>query len=199
MQRLVTPALLAIAACGSFGCKPAFGQIPEERRIVKEAVVKAPVEAVWKAWSTSEGIATFFAPEARVEARPDGPFEIYINPYAQPGMRGADAMRVLGVQENRMISFSWNAPPHLPEARAQRTFVTVRMRPAGDAETSVRLTHVGWGDGGQWDQAYAYFDRAWGNVLGNLQKRFAEGPKDWTQWRAQLKAMMEEEARKKAQ
>lgn len=198
-MRIVKWILLAIAACGGFGCNPAFGQMPEERRIVKEAVVKAPVEAVWQAWSTSEGIATFFAPEARVEAKPDGPFEIYINPYAQPGMRGADAMRVLGVQENRMISFTWNAPPHLPEARAQRTFVTVRMQPVGDAETRVRLTHVGWGDGGQWDQAYAYFDRAWGNVLGNLQKRFAEGPKDWTPWRAQLKAMMEEEARKKAQ
>ena len=198
MNRLVTPALLAIAACG-FGCSPSFGQIPEERRIVKETVVKAPVEAVFQAWSTSEGIATFFAPEARVEARPDGPFEIYMNPYAQPGMKGADDMRVLGVQANRMISFTWNAPPHLPEARAQRTFVTVRMQPVGDTETSVRLTHVGWGDGGQWDQAYAYFDRAWGNVLGNLQRRFAEGPKDWTQWRAQLKAMMAEEARKKAQ
>ncbi len=74
-----------------------------------------------------------------------------------------------------MLTFTWNAPPHLPEARAQRTYVTVRLKPIGDNETLVTLHHGGWGDGGQWDQAYAYFDKAWGNVLANLQKRFAEG------------------------
>jgi uncharacterized protein YndB with AHSA1/START domain len=197
MKRLAHPLSLLLLACGGFGCNPALAQIPEERRIVKEAVVKAAPEAVFKAWSTSEGIATFFAPEARVEAKPEGPFEVYFNPYAQPGEKGADHMRVLGVQANRMISFTWNAPPHLPQARAQRTFVVVRMQPEG-ADTRVRLTHTGWGDGGEWDKAYAYFDRAWGNVMANLQKRFADGPVDWTEWRAGLKAMMAEEARKKA-
>lgn len=49
------------------------------------------------------------------------------------------------------------------------------------------LTHGGWGDGGQWDQAYDYFNRAWGNVLANLQKRFVEGPVDWTSWLERLK------------
>jgi uncharacterized protein YndB with AHSA1/START domain len=198
MKRLATPLAFLALACGGFGCNPAFGQMPEERRIVKEVVVKAAPEAVYKAWSTSDGVASFFAPEARVEARPDGAFEVYMNPYAQPGMKGADFMRVLGVQENRMISFSWNAPPHLPEARAQRTFVVVRMQPEGTAETRVRLTHTGWGDGGQWDQAYAYFDRAWGNVLASLQKRFAEGPIDWTEWRARLQEMMKAQASKPA-
>ena len=37
-------------------------------------------------------------------------------------------MKVLGVQENRMITFTWNAPPSLPEARQQRTVVIVRLK-----------------------------------------------------------------------
>ena len=177
-----------LLAGAALACGAALAQMPEERRIVKEVVVKAAPEAVWRSWSTSEGIAEFFSPEANVQARPDGPFEVYMNPYAQPGMKGADDMRVLGVQENRMISFTWNAPPSLPQARAQRTFVVVRLQPEG-ADTRVRLTHTGWGDGGEWDKAYAYFDRAWGNVLANLQKRHAEGkPIDWTEWRARMKA-----------
>jgi hypothetical protein len=65
----------------------------------------------------------------------------------------------------------------------------VRLKPAGEGETRVTLTHVGWGEGGQWDQAYQYFDRAWGNVLANLKKSFVEGPKDWGPWLEQLKAM----------
>ena len=197
MKRFAAALVLAATTCGGLGSPAALAQMPEERRIVKEVVVKAAPEAVFKAWSTSEGVATFFAPEARVEARPDGPFEVYVNPYAQPGMKGADHMRVLGVQDNRMISFSWNAPPSLPEARKQRTFVVVRLQPEGE-QTRVRLTHSGWGDGGEWDRAYTYFDRAWGNVLANLQKRFSEGPIDWTEWRARMKAAVEADARKAA-
>lgn len=161
----------------------------EERAIVKQVVVKAPVEAVWNAWTTTEGIKSFFAPDAWVEARPDGPFEIYINPYAEPGMKGADNMRFLALQDRKMISYTWNAPPSLPEARQQRTVVIVRFAPVGDNETQVTMTHLGWGDGGEWDKAYAYFDKAWGFVLANLQKRFAEGPIDWTDWLKRMKAM----------
>jgi uncharacterized protein YndB with AHSA1/START domain len=191
------PALLATAlACSGFGCQPALGQVPEERRIVKEATVKAPLDAVWKAWTTSEGIVSFFAPEAVIEPRPGGRFSVHFNPFAPPGLKGADDMRVLAVQERSLISFTWNAPPHLPEARAQRTFVAVRLAPAGENETHVRLTHSGWGEGGQWDQAHAYFDRAWGHVLAELQKRFASGPRDWKDFLSKMKAYQDEENRK---
>jgi len=170
----------------------------QERSIQKEVVVKAPPEAVWKSWTTPDGIVSFFAPEAVLDIKPDGLFDIHMNPYAEPGLRGADNMRVMGVQENRMLTFTWNAPPHLAEARAQRTFVIVRLAPEGAGETRVRLTHIGWGDGGQWDQAYAYFDRAWGNVLANLQRAHTEGPVDWKPFLERLKAFLEEEAKKKA-
>lgn len=170
--------------------------LAQERAITKEVVVRAPVAAAWKAWTTSEGIQSFFAPEAVIEPRPDGAFFVHFNPYAQAGMKGADDMRVLAVQENRMVSFTWNAPPHLPEARGQRTVVIVRTDPLGDDRTRVRLTHIGWGEGGQWDEAFKYFDGAWGRVLANLEKRFADKPTDWTEWLARMKAL-EEQQRKK--
>ena len=160
-----------------------------ERSVDKTALIQAPVDAVWNAWTTTEGIKSFFAPDAKVEARVDGPFEIYFNPFAPPGQKGADDMRFLALQDRKMISFTWNAPPHLPEARAQRTYVTVRMKPLNDRETEVTLHHGGWGDGGQWDPAYAYFDKAWGSVLANLQKRFVEQkPIDWSPFIERLKA-----------
>ncbi len=163
----------------------------EERALTKQVTVKAPVDAVWNAWTTTEGIKSFFAPDARVEARPGGPFEVYINPYAQPGMKGADDMRFLAVQDRKMISYTWNAPPHLPEARQQRTVVIVRFMPVSETETQVTMTHLGWGDGGEWDKAYDYFNKAWDNVLANLQKRFVSGPVDWTDWLARMKAFTE--------
>ncbi len=54
---------------------------------MKTVTVKAPVDAVCDAWTTTEGVKTFFAPDARVEPRPGGPFEIFFNPYAKPGLK----------------------------------------------------------------------------------------------------------------
>ena len=158
-----------------------------ERAIDKEVVVAASPQEVWNAWTTREGITSFFSPDAKIEARVGGAFEVYINPFAEPGMKGADDMRFLALQPARMLSFTWNAPPSLPEVRAQRTFVVVRIEPMNERETRVTLHHTGWGDGGEWDRAYTYFDRAWGNVLGNLKKRFESGPIDWTAWLEQLR------------
>ncbi|MGH6622319.1 MAG: SRPBCC family protein [Burkholderiaceae bacterium] len=168
-----------------------------ERSIDKEVVVAASVDEVWDAWTTRAGITSFFAPDAKIDPRVGGAFEVYIDPLAAPGMRGADDMRFLALQPKKMLSFDWNAPPHLPAARQQRTFVVVRIEPVADKQTRVTLHHTGWGDGGEWDKAYAYFDRAWGGVLGNLKKRFDTGPMDWTEWMASLRKMHEQAAQKK--
>jgi len=176
--------LLAIAATLFLLSSPTFA---EERAIDEKIVVKAGVDEVWKAWTTSEGIKTFFAPDARVELRVDGPFQIYINPFGEPGMKGADDMRIIGFQEKKMLSFNWNAPPSLPEARKQRSVVIVRFTSRGDQLTEVSLHHVGWGDGGEWDKAFLYFSKAWPVVLKNLARRFEEGPRDWTEQLNQLR------------
>lgn len=177
------PNLLALALAASFAAPLSAA----ERAIDKQVRVAAGVDAVWTAWTTREGVIGFFAPDAVVEPRVGGLFEIRFDPYAPPGERGADDMRFLALQPKRMLSFTWNAPPSLPQARAQRTVVVVRLVPEADGATLVTLHHTGWGDGGEWDQAFTYFDRAWGRVLGNLQARFERGPVDWTAWLAQLR------------
>ena len=116
-----------------------------ERAIDISTVVEAPVAEVFKTWTTTAGVTTFFAPGAIVEPRSIGLFEIHMNPLAPPGERGADDMRILGIQENKMVSFTWNAPPLLPEARKQRTMVIVRFAPEGAAQTKVSLYQVRWG------------------------------------------------------
>lgn len=161
----------------------------QQRSIDKEVVVAAPVGEVWKAWTTREGIVSFMAPDAEIEARPGGAFHVHFDPLAAPGMKGADDMRYMALQPPTLLSFDWNAPPHLPQVRAQRTFVIVRLQEVDGKSTRVTLHHAGWGDGGEWDQAHAYFDRAWGGVLANLKKRFDSGPLDWSDWMAQLRKM----------
>jgi uncharacterized protein YndB with AHSA1/START domain len=169
-----------------------------ERSIDKEVVVAATLDEAWAAWTTREGVVGFFAPEAEVDARPGGAFHVHFDPTAPAGSKGADDMRFLAVQPKKMLSFDWNAPPSLPEARAQRTVVVVRFLPVAPDATRVTLHHTAWGSGGEWDEAYAYFDRAWGTVFANLKQRFERGPRDWTEWLLQLKKHHEEAPRPSA-
>jgi uncharacterized protein YndB with AHSA1/START domain len=151
-----------------------------ERSIRCDVLVPAPIADVWDAWTTEHGIRTFFAPDCHVDLRPDGAYEILFNPSAPAGHRGGEGLRVMAVQPLTMLSFSWSAPPSLPDVRSQRTHVTVRLSAEGPTSTRVSLRHDGWGAGGQWDEAFRYFERAWSEVvLPRLQRRFEEGPIDW--------------------
>jgi uncharacterized protein YndB with AHSA1/START domain len=150
-----------------------------DRILVKEVTVKASGAEVWNAWTTVEGVKTFFAPGARIEAVAGGPYEIYFNTEAPEGSRGADGCKVLAVDPMRSFAFDWSAPPEMAEVRKKRTNVQIQLAEKGPKETVVRLVSLGWGTGDEWVRSYQYFDKAWTLVLGNLQKRFAEGPIDW--------------------
>ena len=176
---------IAAAICSALLLCACSAPAPQERMITETITVKAGIADVWNAWTTTEGIKSFFAPDANVEARVGGPFQIYMDPFAPPGMKGADDMVFLAVQDKKMISFTWNAPPSLPEARKQRTVVIVRFVSRGDLLTDVTLNHVGWGEpaaDNEWGKAHDYFTKVWPNVLKNLKKRFDDGPVNWKPW-----------------
>lgn len=158
-------------------------QYPEdsrERIITGIVVVNDNINEVWKAWTTEDGIKGFFAPGCKIEPKPFGSFEIYFMPDAEPGMRGADGMMYLALQPNEMLSFTWNAPPSLPNVRGQFTSVTIRFHELDEEHTEVRLYHSGWGLGGEWDLAFEYFDKAWNQiVMPRLKWYFKNGPVDW--------------------
>jgi hypothetical protein len=89
-------------------------------------------------------------------------------------------MRVMAYQEDKMLAFTWNAPPHLPTVRNQLTHVQVWLDAIAETQTRVTLLHRGWGEGGEWDEAFTYFVSAWGEVvLPRLKERFENGPVDW--------------------
>ena len=149
------------------------------RTLRKEVVVPAVPEAVWEAWTTSEGARAFFAPEAAIEARPGGAFELWFDPAQEPGLRGSEGCKVLEAEAPAHLAFTWNFPPSIPSVRGERTRVDVLLTPEAGG-TRVTLSQTGWRDGPDWDKGWAYFDRAWGVVLERLARRFTEGPADWS-------------------
>jgi uncharacterized protein YndB with AHSA1/START domain len=154
--------------------------IPNHERSIKaEILVHGSMSEVWECWTTEHGARTFFAPECRIDLQPGGAYEMYFALEFPRGLRGGEGCTVMAIQPLTMFAFTWNAPPTLPEVRGQYTHVVVRLAKQSTG-TQVRLCHDGWGSGGEWDQAFAYFDAAWKRVvLPRLVYRFEHGPVDW--------------------
>jgi uncharacterized protein YndB with AHSA1/START domain len=174
VEILVSGAALALAAASA---STASGS---DRVLRAEVTVRAPLAEAWKAWTTDAGIATFFAPEGHVDLVVDGAYDVWFNPTGKPGMRGAEGMRILDVDPMKRFAFTWNAPPTIPSIRGKRTVVVLEFAPSDESTTRMRFTQLGWGDGPDWDEAFDYFDQAWGAlVLPRLVHRFEKGPIDW--------------------
>ena len=152
----------------------------KERVIRKSVNIDAPVAQVWWAWTTPEGIATFFAPRAHIVLAAGGAYELYIMTDSPEGKQGSEGCEVIGYEVEQRLSFTWNAPPEMPTVREERTIVEIHFEEIGPERTSLVLTHSDWKEGEEWDRAYNFFDKAWDGVLANLQRSFSEGPMDWS-------------------
>jgi uncharacterized protein YndB with AHSA1/START domain len=155
----------------------------KSRAIRLEEIVEAPAKEVWAAWTTVPGLRTFLAPDARIEVKAGGRWEIFFEA-APEGARGSEGCRVLEVVRGRMLAFEWNFPPSIPAIRHEKTRVTVEFNALGEGQTLVALEQTGWHDGKAWDEGFEYFASAWGVVLARLERSFREGPLDWANpWR----------------
>jgi uncharacterized protein YndB with AHSA1/START domain len=149
-------------------------------KLEKAILVEATPEQVWKAWTTVEGIRAFFGPDARIELRVKGKYEILFDPDEPEGRKGSEGCEILSFVPEQMLSFSWNAPPQFEKSRLEiAQWVVLNFLPVGDRRTLVNLFEFGWKDSDEGKQVYAYFDRAWTVVLARLAYSFAKGPVDW--------------------
>ena len=141
--------------------------------IVITKVIDAPVADVWNAWTTAEGIESFFAPKAaKVVAEPGGPFELWFLLDQPEGSRGSEGCVFHSVTPMRQLVIEWNAPPTMPTIRKLRTLVYLDFTALEGNRTSLTLRNFGYGDSEEWAKGRAYFDRAWNAVMASLQKRF---------------------------
>ena len=142
--------------------------------IVVNKTINAPVAEVWKAWTTTEGIESFFAPKAvKVEPVPGGAFELWFGVDQPEGSRGCEGCKVHSVRPMEQLVLEWNAPPTIPAIRPLRTLVYLDFKPLPGNKTELTLRNFGYGDGDDWAKNKAYFAAAWPAVMANLEKRFA--------------------------
>jgi uncharacterized protein YndB with AHSA1/START domain len=144
----------------------------EEKIIRKEVYIPATREQLWNAWTTEEGVTSFFAPKAKIELKVGGAYECYFELDNSVGLQGSEGCKVLAFWPMDYVTFSWNAPSSFPVEREHHTKVVVEIDRHNETLYRVILTHMGFGSGGRWDELVSFFDAAWTNVLDNLQQKF---------------------------
>jgi uncharacterized protein YndB with AHSA1/START domain len=149
-----------------------------ERTLHKEVTVGTSIETVWRAWTTSDGMATWWAERSWIDLRVGGPYELYFRLDQPRGSQGTESCRILSYLPQEMLSFSWNFPPEIPEIRFEHTWVVLRLQRVGPHVTRVILDQLGWGAGSAWDAGWKYFDEAWGDVLDRLRTRLPTVDRD---------------------
>jgi len=153
---------------------------PVERWSRFEVIVPASQREVWERFTTAQGFATFFSPQANIELRPGGPCEPIFFPENPPGERGGEGVTFRALDEPNGYTLRWNAPPQFPEPRRIGFRARFEFKPIVDNATSrVCVTLDEFREGEQWDQTYDYFLKAWPIVLNRLRRSYMDGPIDW--------------------
>ena len=186
MRSFVVPALIVAAAMAAPRLEPVRSAVAATRpdsgtgkMLRVEVTVPATRAEVWKAFSTSEGLSTWLAPNAVVDLRPGGDWIVRF-PGHSAGVPGSSAGgTIVSFVPLKEIVLSALAPEKFPTVRAQRTTAKFELEDHGKG-TLVRLTQTGWKDGDEWDRAYEYLTAGNAELLATLHKRFVSGPIDFS-------------------
>ncbi len=160
--------LAAAALLSTAPASTAAAQDDALKPVIASVQLDADSDAIWRAWTTEDGVRSFLAPLAHIEPRVGGAYEIYFLPDQPKGLRGSEGATVLAWEPPHRLLFSWNAPVQFDRLRNQLTVVEVAIEDSSAGGSNVTLTHSGWGRGPEWQAVREYFSRAWPAVLSRL-------------------------------
>jgi len=145
-----------------------------EKQIRKRVQINLSIKETWHKWTTHEGLKSFFGRDNKIELTPGGSFEIYFILENPVGVRGSEGCKVLSFLPEKMLSFSWNAPPQFEKVRNSdyKTWVVVLFNEVSPEQTEISLSHLGWLADAEWEKVFEYFDKAWDMVLNGLKAQY---------------------------
>lgn len=144
---------------------------PDVRSFTRSRSIDADRDTVFRAFTDGEFFPVAYDPtraelSAVIDLAIGGRYE-----WLWDGKVGSNGCQVLSYIPGRMVSFTWNSPPS-QATRERRTWVVVELDDDRSG-TIVTLTHLGFGDGPEWDRTHDYFQKAWDVVLDNFAKNLA--------------------------
>lgn len=157
-------------------------------RVLQQSIeVPAAPDAVWAAFTTSDGFRSWAAPVAAIDLRLGGFIEASYDPASPIGAPANIRNEIVAFAPPRMLAIrNRQAPPGAPfdVAAFQRLHTVILLEPAGANRTQVTIAMPEIGSGDAFEGVHRHFARGNGWTLQQLHKRFTTGPVDWTTLRA---------------
>lgn len=152
--------------------------------------VPASPKAVFDAFTTSAGFASWAVPMAKIDLRIGGMIEASYDADAKLGDPDNIKNQIIAYVPGRLLVIhNVQTPAGFVDSALFQKTVTIIEFAARDANTTrVTLTNAGYGPGAGFDDVYNHF--AWGDAytLHELRARFVKGPVDWAAVAAAEKA-----------
>lgn len=147
-----------------------------QRTLEHDAVIHAPIENVWHAFTTSHGLKALGVAQAEVDLRVGGHMKTHYDPEGVLGDPHTIVNEILAFEPLRMLAIRNIKAPEgfLNAEQFQSTWSVTYFEPVDDLRdrTRVRIVGLGWGDGPEWDKVYRFFEVGNAQTLQSLQKHF---------------------------
>lgn len=139
----------------------------DSKIIYKRLKHSKSAEEAYRLFTTKEGLKKFFGVDNNIEMTPFGKYEIYFLMDSPQGLKGSEGCKVLSFVPDKMLSFTWNAPPLYLKIRASKykTWVVLNFE-----DGLIELRHLGWPEDQAWNPVFDYFNKAWSMVLDAFSK-----------------------------
>jgi hypothetical protein len=147
-----------------------------ERVLRIETDVAAPVEEVWKAFATAEGLSRWLAADLVVDLKVGGAVTPRDPSAGRIGTTGAATLDIVNYLDRELMTFRVHLDERFSETIREdddRLQEIIRFVPAGTNATKVVASMVGWGTSRIWDDAYAFFRKRLQDSYGRLASAYA--------------------------
>ncbi|MCA8921869.1 MAG: SRPBCC domain-containing protein [Planctomycetes bacterium] len=170
---------LPLAAVALWGALvPVLGQEPspkQEKLLVVERVIDAPVERVWAAFTDPSAMRAWLAPHVEVDLRIGGAMRTNYDAEGEIGDANTIVNTILCYDPLRMLALqNTKAPADFPFAKGTAgTWSVTYFTALEDGRTRVKIVGLGWPDDEEGARAFAFFEKGNAYSLALLAKHLA--------------------------
>jgi uncharacterized protein YndB with AHSA1/START domain len=144
--------------------------------LVHEAVVNAPVEAVWKAWTTKAGLEAWLVGKTEIDLKVGGKWLTNYSKESDLKDNTTIHQEILAFDPGRMLAFrTVKTPANFPFPEITQTWTVIYFEAIGPSKTRVVGRMNGYGDSEPFQKMRAFFERGNKSELDKLIKFFENG------------------------
>lgn len=156
-------------------CGWTTGALAEQPPLVHEGIVDAPVDQVWAAFTTKEGLESWMVPHAEIDLRVHGKMRTNYHADGMIGDPNTIENTILSFDPERMFSLKATKPPeNFPFKNAIKgTWSVMYFDALGVGRTKLRIVGLGYGTDEEATKMREFFEvgNAW--TIRKLQEKFS--------------------------